>query len=195
MPFKFGRGSITTVFGIRNQFHHLIDIVPTILEAAGIQAPDVVDGIPQKPIEGVSMVYTFDAKNANTPSRHHTQYFEMMGDHALYHDGWIASTKVMRPPWHLAGAVNGPLIRRGCIGRLLNRTRTTQRRRPAISEARREFYIREKRPTLISGHRGSILKRRNVYESKLTVCHRLVELRDQCQTPELRAYRKLSLPT
>ena len=85
--------------GIRNQFHHVIDIVPTILEATGIQAPEVVDGIQQKPIEGVSMTYTFDAKNANAPSTHKTQYFEMMGDHAIYHDGWIASTKVMRPPW------------------------------------------------------------------------------------------------
>jgi arylsulfatase A-like enzyme len=92
--------------GIRNQFHHMIDIVPTILEAAGISAPKVVDGIPQKPIEGISMMYTFDAKNANSPSRHRTQYFEMMGDHALYHDGWIASTKVMRPPWDVAGAVS-----------------------------------------------------------------------------------------
>jgi arylsulfatase len=92
--------------GIRNQFHHMIDIVPTILEVTGIQAPKVVDGIPQRPIEGVSMMYTFDAKNANAPSRHHTQYFEMMGDHAIYHDGWIASTRVMRPPWNLAGAVS-----------------------------------------------------------------------------------------
>ena len=92
--------------GIRNQFHHMIDIVPTVLEAAGIKPPAVVDGIPQKPIEGVSMMYTFDAKNANAPSRHRTQYFEMMGDHAIYHDGWIASTKVMRPPWDVAGAVS-----------------------------------------------------------------------------------------
>jgi arylsulfatase len=91
---------------IRNQFHHVIDIVPTILEATGIHAPTVVDGIPQKPIEGVSMMYTFDAKNADAPSRHHTQYFEMMGDHAIYHDGWIASTKVMRPPWITASAVS-----------------------------------------------------------------------------------------
>jgi hypothetical protein len=90
--------------GIRNQFHHMIDIVPTILEATGIQAPEVVDGIQQKPIEGVSMMYTFDAKNANAPSTHRTQYFEMLGDHAIYHDGWIASTKVMRPPWDVAGA-------------------------------------------------------------------------------------------
>jgi arylsulfatase A-like enzyme len=92
--------------GIRNQFAHVIDIVPTILEAVGIQAPAMVDGLPQKPIEGVSFMYTFDAKNANAPSRHTTQYFEMMGDHAIYHDGWIASTKVMRAPWEMAGAVS-----------------------------------------------------------------------------------------
>jgi arylsulfatase len=92
--------------GIRNQFHHVIDIVPTLLEATGIKAPNVVDGIKQKPIEGVSMMYTFDKANADAPSRHHTQYFEMMGDHAIYHDGWIASTKVMRPPWKVVGAVS-----------------------------------------------------------------------------------------
>jgi arylsulfatase A-like enzyme len=91
--------------GIRWQFGHVIDIVPTILEATGIPAPDTVDGIKQKPIEGVSLAYTFDKANANAPSRHHTQYFEMMGDHALYHDGWIASTKVMRAPWDIAGGV------------------------------------------------------------------------------------------
>jgi len=89
--------------GIRSQFHHVIDIVPTILEAADIRAPTVVDGIPQKPIEGVSMIYTFDKANAKVPSRHHTQYFEMFGDHAIYHEGWIASTKVMRPPWETFG--------------------------------------------------------------------------------------------
>jgi arylsulfatase len=97
---------ITDKGGIRNQFHHIIDIVPTILEATGIRAPDVVDGVPQKPIEGVSMAYTFDKANANAPSTHKTQYFEMMGDHAIYHDGWIASTKVMRPPWDVLGPVS-----------------------------------------------------------------------------------------
>ena len=91
--------------GIRNQFHHVIDIVPTILEAAHVKQPTMVDGIKQSPIEGVSMMYTFDKKNANAPSIHRTQYFEMMGDHAIYHDGWIASTKVMRPPWDVSGGV------------------------------------------------------------------------------------------
>jgi len=89
--------------GIRHQFHHMIDIVPTILEATHIKQPSVVDGIKQSPIEGVSMKYTFDKKNANAPSTRRTQYFEMMGDHAIYHDGWIASTKVMRPPWEVLG--------------------------------------------------------------------------------------------
>jgi arylsulfatase A-like enzyme len=85
--------------GIRQQFHHVIDIVPTILEATGIQQPEVVDGIKQSPIEGFSMVYTFDKKNADVPTTHKTQYFEMMGDRALYHEGWLANTKVMRAPW------------------------------------------------------------------------------------------------
>ena len=97
---------ITDKGGIRNQFHHIIDIAPTILEATGIKQPKIVDGIPQSPIEGVSMVYTFDKANADAPSQHETQYFEMMGDHAIYHEGWIASTKVMRPPWERAGPVS-----------------------------------------------------------------------------------------
>jgi arylsulfatase A-like enzyme len=86
--------------GIRQQFHHVIDIVPTILEAANIKQPELVDGIKQSPIEGVSMMYTFDKKSENAPSTHTTQYFEMFGDRAIYHDGWIASTKVIRPPWN-----------------------------------------------------------------------------------------------
>jgi arylsulfatase A-like enzyme len=94
--------------GIRWQFHHIIDIMPTILEVTGIRAPKVVDGLPQKPIEGVSLAYTFDKANASAPSRHKTQYFEMFGDHALYHDGWIASTKVVRAPWELLKVVPDP---------------------------------------------------------------------------------------
>jgi len=85
-------GHIKDLGGIRPQFHHVIDIVPTLLEATGIKAPEVVDGIKQKPIEGVSMAYTFDSANANKPSTHTTQYFEMIGVHAIYHDGWVAAT-------------------------------------------------------------------------------------------------------
>ncbi|MCU1253653.1 MAG: putative arylsulfatase [Edaphobacter sp.] len=95
-------GHINDVGGIRTQFHHMIDIVPTILEATGIPAPDVVDGIKQKPIEGVSMAYTFDKANANAPSKRDTQYFEMVGYRAMYHDGWIAATTPPAPVWELA---------------------------------------------------------------------------------------------
>jgi len=94
--------------GIRHQFHHVIDVVPTILEAARIQRPTTVDGIPQSPIEGVSMAYTFDATNADAPTTHKTQYFEMMGDRAIYHEGWMASTKVVRPPWDVTAARRDP---------------------------------------------------------------------------------------
>jgi arylsulfatase A-like enzyme len=72
-------GHITDLGGIRRQFHHVIDIVPTILEAAGILQPDTINGIKQIPIEGVSMAYTWDNANAAAPSRHTTQYFEMLG--------------------------------------------------------------------------------------------------------------------
>lgn len=89
--------------GVRNQFHHVIDIVPTLLEITGITAPDMVNGVPQKTIEGVSMAYTFDKENAKAPSTHKTQYFEMMGDRAIYHDGWVAATTPIRPPWDVAG--------------------------------------------------------------------------------------------
>ncbi len=99
-------GHIKDTGGIRNQFHHVIDVVPTILEAAGIQQPESVDGIQQSPIEGTSFAYTFDEKNAKAPSEHTTQYFEMFGDHAIYHEGWMASTKVTRGPWVMASAGN-----------------------------------------------------------------------------------------
>ncbi len=91
---------------LREQFIHVIDVVPTILESAGISAPEMVDGILQAPIEGTSFAYTFDAANAKVPSRHKTQYFEMMGQWALYDDGWLLSTKVNRAPWQAFGAAN-----------------------------------------------------------------------------------------
>ena len=91
--------------GIRWQFHHVVDIVPTLLEATGIPAPDSVDGIAQKPIEGTSMVYTFDPDNADVASMHKTQYFEMMGVQGLYDDGWMLSAVPKRPPWDVYGAV------------------------------------------------------------------------------------------
>ena len=112
-------GHIKDVGGVRSQFHHVIDIVPTILEAAGIQAPATVEGIAQKPIEGISMAYTFDAANAKAPSKRDTQYFEMFGNRAMYHDGWIAVTPPPQPPW-LMGTVKMPEVINGYKWELYN---------------------------------------------------------------------------
>lgn len=92
--------------GLREQFVHVIDYVPTLLELTGIPAPEYVDGIKQRPIEGTSFAYTFDQQNAKAPSQHKTQYFEMMGQWAMYHDGWFMSTKVNRAPWQAFSAAN-----------------------------------------------------------------------------------------
>ena len=82
---------------LRTQFHHVIDIAPTIYEAAGIQAPEFVNGIKQMPIHGTSMTYSF--ASASSPSTHKTQYFEILGNRAMYHEGWIASCFHGRLPW------------------------------------------------------------------------------------------------
>jgi arylsulfatase len=91
---------------IRSQFHHVIDIVPTILEEVGVQAPLVLNGVTQMPFEGVSMANTFD--DAKAATRHTTQYFEIVGNRGLYDDGWIASTTPLRPPWLVTGAEPDP---------------------------------------------------------------------------------------
>jgi arylsulfatase A-like enzyme len=83
--------------GIRTQFHHVIDIAPTILEVAGLQMPAMLNGVPQKPIEGVSMVYSFDDPKAASTRR--TQYFEMFANRAIYNDGWVAATTPPLAPW------------------------------------------------------------------------------------------------
>jgi len=81
----------------RPQFHHVNDIAPTLYEILGIRPPDVVDGYTQDPIDGTSMVYTFDS--ATAPGRKTTQYFEIMGSRGIYHDGWMASAFGPRKPW------------------------------------------------------------------------------------------------
>ena len=83
--------------GLREQFHHVIDLVPTIYELVGIEAPTHVNGIEQMPIHGTSMAYSFD--NASAPSTHTTQYFEILGNRAIYHEGWMASCFHGRLPW------------------------------------------------------------------------------------------------
>jgi arylsulfatase A-like enzyme len=90
---------ITDQGGIRNQFHHVIDVAPTILDATGIPQPIFVNGIQQRPYDGVSMVYTWDKANANAPSTRKTQYFEIFGNRAIYHDGWMANTVPAVTPW------------------------------------------------------------------------------------------------
>jgi arylsulfatase A-like enzyme len=112
-------GHIEDPGGLRTQFHHLIDIVPTVLEAAGVEQPLMVDGIAQKPIEGVSMAYTFAKANAGAPSKRETQYFEMFGNRAIYHDGWVAATTPPQPPW-LMGSKSLPEVVNGYQWELYN---------------------------------------------------------------------------
>ena len=88
---------ITDAGGLRSQFHHVIDLAPTIYEAVGIVPPPVVHGIPQMPVHGTSMAYTFD--DAAAPTTRLTQYFEILGNRAIYHDGWMASCFHGRLPW------------------------------------------------------------------------------------------------
>ena len=91
--------------GLRSQFGHVTDIVPTLLEAVGIQAPSSVNGVVQQPIDGVSLMYSF--KDAKAPERHTTQYFEMMGNRGIYHDGWWAGTTPKRMPWGAKAPAGG----------------------------------------------------------------------------------------
>jgi len=95
---------IKTKGEIRSQFHHVIDVAPTILEAAGLPEPVFVNGVQQRPIEGVSMAYSFN--DAKAPDQHETQYFEMSGNRGIYHKGWTAVTK-HRTPW-ITGAAKLP---------------------------------------------------------------------------------------
>jgi arylsulfatase len=99
---------ITDHGGIRHQFHHVIDVAPTILEAIGIPQPTMVNGIAQRPYDGVSMAYTWAKENAKAPSTRKTQYFEIFGNRAIYHDGWMANTTPAVTPW--AGVTGNPPV-------------------------------------------------------------------------------------
>jgi arylsulfatase len=92
--------------GLRPQFCHVTDITPTILELTGVTFPASINGVKQKPLEGASLVYSFD--DANAPTRHPTQYFEMMANRGIYHNGWMASTTPLRLPWINYGASPSP---------------------------------------------------------------------------------------
>ena len=118
---------------IRSQFHHVIDVAPTILEAAALPAPLSVNGVQQRPLEGVSMAYSFDDARAN--DRHETQYFEMFCNRGIYHEGWTAVTR-HSIPW-VGTEMRG--VRRRCLGALrAKRLDAGARRcRRAAREARR----------------------------------------------------------
>jgi arylsulfatase A-like enzyme len=87
---------------LRSQFHHVIDVAPTILEAAKLPAPTFVNGVMQEPLHGVSMAYSFDDPKA--AERHETQYFEMVCNRGIYHQGWTAVTRHGNLPWVVVGA-------------------------------------------------------------------------------------------
>lgn len=89
---------------IRSQFHHVIDVMPTLMEVVGIKEAKEVNGYIQKPIEGTSFAYTFDQTNSGAPSTRDVQYFEMLGNRAIYADGWIASCRHGRLPWETSGS-------------------------------------------------------------------------------------------
>jgi arylsulfatase len=91
---------------VRSHFHHVIDVMPTIMEVVGIAEPKEVNGYIQRPIEGTSFAYTFQAENAAAPSRRTEQYFEMLGNRAMYSDGWIACCRHGRLPWETSGSAN-----------------------------------------------------------------------------------------
>lgn len=90
----------------RYQFHHVVDIVPTILEVVGIAEPTMFEGVTQKPMEGTSLAYTFDRQNAQAPGTHTVQYFEMLGNRAIYADGWMACCRHGRLPWQTSGSAD-----------------------------------------------------------------------------------------
>lgn len=94
--------------GLRTQFSHVNSIMPTVLEAVGIDPPKTLNGVAQQPMDGVSLVYTFD--DAQAAERHKTQYFEIMGNRGVYHEGWMASVNRGRMPWDVARPFKRPLL-------------------------------------------------------------------------------------
>lgn len=92
---------------MRSQFAHVTDIMPTILEAVGLPTPDRVNGVDQQPIDGVSLAYSFD--NASAPEQRTTQYFELLANRAIYHDGWMANTTPQKLPWESNRALSSPM--------------------------------------------------------------------------------------
>jgi len=99
-------GHIAAPGGTRTQFHHVIDIMPTLLEAAHVPVPESVDGVRQQPLDGVSMAYSFNAPAA--PSTRHSQYYQIWDNMALYKDGWVAASTPEVYPWNLGPEMTKP---------------------------------------------------------------------------------------
>ena len=132
---------------VRQQFHHVIDIAPTVLEAAGLPEPSSVNGIDQTPLEGVSMVYAFD--DASAEERHTTQYFEMFCNRGIYHEGWTAVTR-HSTPWVVQAEL--PAVRRRRLGALRHEHRLDAGARPrrrAAGQARRAAEALHRRGTQV----------------------------------------------
>ena len=117
---------------LRSQFHHVIDLAPTVLEAAGLPEPVSVNGVQQMPLQGVSMAYSFD--DAEAAERHETQYFEMFGNRGIYHKGWTAVTR-HKTPWLLVGE-DVPAFDDDRLGALRHHHRLEPGPRPGLGAAR-----------------------------------------------------------
>ena len=128
---------------VRTQYAHAIDLVPTVLDALGIEAPVSIKGVTQSPIEGMSFAHTFD--NAQAPTKHLTQYFEMMGHRAIYHDGWRAVCPWPGPSFKEAGMFFGAPI---------DKDKLTE-----LDAKQWELYQLDKRLRGKSQHRRSIIAR------------------------------------
>jgi arylsulfatase len=150
--------------GLRGQFMHDIDVVPTLLEVTGIPAPEYVDGIKQKPMDGVSFAYTFPAENADAPSQHITQYFEMMGQWAIYHDGWVLSTKPNRVPWDAFDVpnmdpLNNQVFQLYDLSKSWNQVDDIAEQHPEKVEEMRKLFVEEAKKYQVFPLDASVVKR------------------------------------
>jgi arylsulfatase A-like enzyme len=166
-------GKIKDAGGLREQFMHVIDIVPTIYEVTGITPPETVDGIKQAPIDGTSFAYTFDAKNAKALSKHKTQYFEMMGQWGLYHEGWFLATKVDRVPWDAfspskADPLNDSILELYNLNEDFTQSKNLAEKHPEKVKELKQMFIAEARKHHVLPLDGSVASRMVVPKPNIT---------------------------
>lgn len=149
---------IRTKGEIRSQYHHVVDIYPTVLAAAGIPIPDSVNGVEQQRVDGVDMTYSF--RDAKAPSTHRTQYYNMFGNAAYYADGWLASTTPINLPWKsLTVATDVPFAERKWelynLNKDFSQTDDISGRYPEkLAELKAAFAVEARRNNVIPGYRG-----------------------------------------